>query len=306
MTDGNDAQVFIDQILELERRAFERGLAMATAGKTEPPLELMASRVDLAESLSWLDSLPEGCAGGVITDPPYSSGGAFRGDRITASGSNAKYISTEHQANYVADFAGDNRDQRAWLAWSELWLRKAYRVTCSGGVVACFVDWRQLPTLTDAIQAAGWVMRGIVPWNKTQATRPVRGRFRSQCEYIVWGSKGGLPIERDAPVLPGCLTFPVSRSKQHPTQKPVDMLRVASRIVERGQLILDPFAGSSAHGVAAILEGHVVPEYAEIGRAWIAETLETLRDSPMLFDPNEVQAEAVQGLLNTTPQSEEE
>lgn len=232
------------------------------------------------DALEVLRSLDSDSIGGLVTDPPYSSGGQFRGDRA-AGDSTGKYISTENRARYEHDFAGDSRDQRSWTTWCTIWLSEAFRVTKTGGVVACFIDWRQLPALTDAIQVAGWTWRGVAPWDKGEGTRPVLGRFRAQAEYVVWGSKGPLPIDRDAPVLPGVLRCPVPRDKRHPTQKPIPMLRQVVRFVERGETVLDPFMGSGAIGAAALLEAHpfigveLSPAYAQIARDFIAETLTT-------------------------------
>lgn len=253
-------------------------------------ITLEESHVTHGESLEWLDALPSSSAGGVLTDPPYSSGGQFRGDRAT--GSNAKYINRENQSKYDLEFAGDNRDQRSWAFWCEIWLRKCFRIVRPGGTLSCFVDWRQLPALTDAVQAAGWTWRGIVPWDKTEGTRPQLGRFRAQAEYVVWGSKGALPLDRDVPCLPGVIKCPVlGRSKEHPTEKPTDMLRIVSRFVSPGETIIDPFAGSGDHGVAAILEGHpylgceVVPGYAAMAQSRVAAVLALTAESPSMFSP---------------------
>ncbi|MDP2794373.1 MAG: hypothetical protein Q8O25_09895 [Sulfurisoma sp.] len=62
-----------------------------------------------------------------------------------------------------------------------------------------FSDWRQIPVTTDAMQAAGVTWRGIAVWDKTGGARPYKGGFRSQAEYIVWGSKGPLKGERYSP-----------------------------------------------------------------------------------------------------------
>lgn len=107
------------------------------------------------EALDVLRSLPSESVAGVITDPPYSSGGQFRGDRAGGQSATEKYIGDP--SLYVHDFGGDNRDQRGFLAWCALWMAEARRVTIPGGVIACFTDWRQLPTLTDSIQAGGWI-----------------------------------------------------------------------------------------------------------------------------------------------------
>lgn len=226
------------------------------------------------DALDVLRALPADSVGGVVTDPPYSSGGMHRGDRVTGSAT-AKYISSENVHRYE-DFSGDARDQRAWIAWCTLWLTQ---VTEPGGALACFVDWRQLPALTDAVQMAGWVWRGVLVWDKTEACRPVLGRPRAQCEYLVWGSKGPMSIDRDAPVLPGCIRCPVPHDKVHPTEKPVAMLRQVVQIVERGKTVLDPFAGSGAHGVAAIHEGRgfigseMTEHYASVARTRLLDAL---------------------------------
>lgn len=229
------------------------------------------------DALDVLRALPADSVGGVVTDPPYSSGGMHRSDRVTGNAT-AKYISSENTHRYE-DFSGDARDQRAWIAWCTLWLSQALRVTEPGGALACFVDWRQLPALTDAVQMAGWVWRGVLAWDKTEACRPVLGRPRAQCEYLVWGSKGPMSIDRDAPVLPGCIRCPVPHDKVHPTEKPVAMLRQVVQIVERGKTVLDPFAGSGAHGVAAIHEGRgfigseMTEHYAGVARARLLDAL---------------------------------
>jgi len=58
----------------------------------------------------------------------------------------------------------------------------------SAGVEGChlvaFSDWRQLPALCDAVQAGGWLWRGIAAWDKTEASRPRNGGFRAQCEFM--------------------------------------------------------------------------------------------------------------------------
>lgn len=42
-----------------------------------------------------------------------------------------------------------------------------------------FVDWRNLPAMTDAVQMAGWVWRGVVVWDKgISRNQPERLRVR--------------------------------------------------------------------------------------------------------------------------------
>lgn len=60
--------------------------------------------------------------GAVVTDPPYSSGGAFRGDRTQST--TAKYVQSGTLA-YRPEFAGDNRDQRSFAVWCSMWMNAA-------------------------------------------------------------------------------------------------------------------------------------------------------------------------------------
>lgn len=126
---------------------------------TEPESIDVSARWQLfeGESLGVMQRLPDACAAAVITDPPYSSGGFTRGDRM-ASTTN-KYVLTGTQVERP-DFAGDNRDQRCYLKWCVAWLDECLRITRPGGSLLMFTDWRQLPTTTDAVQSGGWVCNG--------------------------------------------------------------------------------------------------------------------------------------------------
>lgn len=204
-------------------------------------------------------TLPERRIGAVITDPPYSSGGMFRGDRTKLT--RDKYVIEDGQ-EVLPDFAGDVRDQRGFLFWCSLWLAEAWRLADEGALLAVFADWRQVPTMTDAVQAGGWVYKGFIPWNKTMATRPQKGWFRNQCEYIVLGSKGKPALldcvnaaTSDAPCLEGFFCCPVPKDKQHQTEKPREVVDWLLQVVRPGCTVLDPFVGSGTTGDAALRSG---------------------------------------------------
>ena len=186
----------------------------------------------------------------VITDPPYSSGGAFRGDR--ARSTVEKYVQTG-TATYRPEFAGDTRDQRAFMLWASLWLNMARANANPNAVLASFIDWRQLPTLTDAVQVGGWVWRGVAVWGKGFG-RVGPGRFSNAAEYLVWGSKAEWPEHDDHP--PGLFTAHPVRSRTHIAEKPLSVMEWALRIVPAGGTVLDPFMGSGTTLHAARNLGH--------------------------------------------------
>lgn len=161
-----------------------------------------------------------------------------------------KYIGSDHRHLY-SDFSGDNRDQRSFAHWSALWLGLARERTRPGGICGLFSDWRQLPVTTDALQAGGWIWRGTAVWDKTEASRPQRGRYRNQAEFLVWGSNGQMPLS--GPVVPGVFRARVERHKLHQAGKPPSVL--ADMMALCGKKVLDRFMGSGSMGVAAIRTG---------------------------------------------------
>lgn len=232
------------------------------------------------DALPLLRTLPDACVDAVITDPPYSSGGMFRGDRNLST--REKYQSSDTARVYV-DFPGDSRDQRSFLLWATLWLAECYRLAKPGAVCGVFTDWRQLPTVTDAIQAGGFVWRGIAAWDKTEAARPQKGRFRNQCEFLAWATKGPAPL--DGECLPGVWRHPVvSSRKHHLTGKPVDLMLDILRITPPGGLVLDPFAGSGSTAVAALKSGRrflgieMQPEIAALAESRLQGEVGLLRE----------------------------
>ncbi|TMR10100.1 site-specific DNA-methyltransferase [Nonomuraea turkmeniaca] len=208
--------------------------------------------------LAVLPALPADSVDAVIADPPYSSGGVSVAERKRST--RTKYVSGSvgDIAHENPDFPGDQRDQRSWTFWSTLWMSEALRLTKPGGSILVFTDWRQLPSTSDAMQAAGWTWRGVVNWVKPRGrSRPIRGGFWNQAEYCVWGVNGSIQKEYEV-YLPGAIEAraPVGAARLHQTEKPVDpLLTTLVRVAPPGGVILDPFAGSGSTGVAAQLQG---------------------------------------------------
>ncbi len=214
----------------------------------------MGNQLYQGDALTFLPTLPADSFDALITDPPYASGGLTAPARQQAPGK--KYVQSGQRLQHV-EFVGDERDQRSHLRWMVLWLSECQRLLREGAPVCVFTDWRQLPLTTDALQCAGFTWRGVLVWDKTEGVRPQLGRPRNQAEYVVWGSKGAMPLDRQAPVLPGVIRAKVRRAdKHHMTGKPTDLMRQLVRICEPGGRILDPFAGSGTTLVAAELEGY--------------------------------------------------
>ena len=166
----------------------------------------------------------------IITDPPYASGA-------------------------LPDFDGDQKDQRSWTRWMAEWLSDARKACKPGAPVCLFIDWRQYPSITDALQWAGWIWRGCAVWDK-MTSRPQKGRFRQQSEYIVWGSNGPMPVNRPVGCLPGVFRYANPQNRIHVTEKPLQLMRDLVKICVPGGRILDPFCGAGTTVLASRLEGY--------------------------------------------------
>lgn len=229
------------------------------------------------DALSVLSNLPDASVDALITDPPYNSGGRTSCER-TGRTAKAKYTAVESR-HQLANFPGENRDQRSYGYWLSLLLTEAYRATVESGTALVFTDWRQLPTTTDALQAAGWTWRGIASWHKP-VSRPQKGRLKQSCEYIVWGTKGPVDANRNPVYLPGLYTASQPRKgRVHITQKPVEVMQELVKICPEAGTVLDPFTGSGSTGVAALREGRqfvgveLSDHYADIAEQRMANEL---------------------------------
>lgn len=265
----------IDRASELQEVwQTERGQVWVIESKTVPGKShrvMCGDSTDAGDvALLMGDSVPVG----LITDPPYSSGGFTRSDRTLST--DKKYVQSGTK-KVRPDFSGDNRDQRSWISWCERWLAFYLKVCQPEAVVCVWTDWRQLPALTDAVQGAGWVWRGVSVWNKTEAARPLYGRFRPQSEFLVWGSSGSLPLNNGQPAFPGVITQSVDSDKMHQTQKPANVVAWSMSMVGSNSVVVDPFLGSGTTLVACEQTGRV--GYGmEISPAYVAVCLQRLTD----------------------------
>jgi DNA modification methylase len=203
------------------------------------------------DSLDILRRLPTGSVDAVITDPPYSSGGLMRSDRNLKTSD--KYVLTG-TAIERPEFFGDNRDQRSFIMWCSLWMAECLRIVKPGGYLFAFTDWRQLPSITDAVQVGGWVWKGVAVWDK-EGGRPSMGWFRSQCEYVITCASGSMGSEQEREVkvcAPGVYRHRVLQSeKHHITGKPVKLMEFLMSVLPKNATVLGPFSGSFTTSVAA-------------------------------------------------------
>ena len=119
-------------------------------------------------------------------------------------------------------------------------------------------------------------MRRERPCPTGRGGRPIRGRFKLDVEFAIWGSNGDMPDAQD--VYPSSVvTAAVPKDREHIAQKPVDVYRHLLSIGPPAGVVLDPFLGSGTTGVAAVMAGKRFigieqdPVYFEYARKRIEE-----------------------------------
>lgn len=189
-----------------------------------------------------LRSLPTESVDLVLTDPPYG----VRYRAVRAAGQ------PDHP--WRSPMLGDERFDDALYTD---WLGEAYRVLRPDRHIYMFCADRHLGTVRRLVAEAGFTLKRTLVWEKpTWPPGDTQGDYGHTTELCVYAMKGRRLLAK--PRIGNVLHYPrVPHQRMlHPTEKPVEMLRVLIRkSAPPGGLVLDPFAGSGSTGEAAYLEG---------------------------------------------------
>jgi len=203
----------------------------------------------------------------VVTDPPY---------KLTSGGKNSKGMS----GKFSADRYNNNGNLMKITPWSVMPgpIFDACKTNCDAYVMG---DSKNIFLARNAFIKAGWKFHELLYWKKPSPTRC--RYYMKNTEFILYLWKGKA---RDINNGGSTQSMPHARPKDaiHPTQKPLDMLRVLIENSSRpGDLVLDPFAGSGATLVAAMQSGRraigveLCPEHAARSAAWMQREWDTHR-----------------------------
>ena len=148
------------------------------------------------DALKVLSGFALGTFDAVITDPPYASGGRTQAEKNKSTAK--KYSNMGDHA--PPPFDGDAKDQRSWTRWAAEWLYDARKICKPGAPVCMFIDWRQLPAATDALQLVG---SGVAPPSGTRATAgPRKDASASRRSTSSGDPTGTCPLAVPCPACP--------------------------------------------------------------------------------------------------------
>ena len=224
--------------------ATTHGTPHELGGQVDPLVMPQLLHGDALEVMS--GSVQDGIADLILTDPPFSSGTrreASKGLRKSMTRGKSK---TEW-------FGSDSLTTEGFLFLMRSCALQWHRILKPGGHVLCFIDWRMMAHLADAIESADLRKAGVVVWDKTYFG--MGSCFRNQHEMILHFTKdkGLAPQRRD---VGNVIQAKPIRGGVHPTEKPVELLeRLISVTCPEGGVIVDPFAGVCTTGEAAMRTG---------------------------------------------------
>lgn len=252
-----------------------------------------------------MKEIPDESIDAIVTDCPYRlcGGGCSEGNYKTANGHSQpsrqrEYVrsadgiltlkGTKHinlGGNVLNDQAEAVRKGKMFehndIKFSE-YLPELYRVLKKGTHCYLMINSRNLTELQTEAEKAGFVFQNLLVWNKSNSGGTPNKYYMQKCEFILMLSKRPARNINDMGT-PNLLSVPniIGKGEDcHPTQKPVELLKVMIRnSTNAGDIVLDPFAGSGSTLVAAQqLERHYIGY--EIDEKYYQMALRNPRNTP--------------------------
>ena len=185
------------------------------------------------DCLEKMKEIPDGSVDLVLTDPPYE---------VITGGSNG--------IGSPKGILADNKQLMKTIPNFSDWLPECFRVLKPESHAYFMVNFKNLEKLMKEIRSAGFEIHNLLVWEKNTAT-PNRW-YMKNVEYTIFARKGKTKAITDSGSKT-CHKFDNIRGKQHPTQKPVELMEMyVSNSSLAGEVVLDPFMGSGTTGVACI------------------------------------------------------
>jgi site-specific DNA-methyltransferase (adenine-specific) len=221
------------------------------------------------DSLELLEKLPENSAHMVFADPPYNlSNGGY-----TCHGGNWKTVNKgewDQSKGIQEDF---NFHQK--------WIKHASKTLCDRGSLWVSGTYHSIYACGFAIQLEGMKILNDICWYKSNASPNLSCRyFTASHETLLWVLKNPKAkhtfnyeemkhgdwhkedkLKKEGRQMRSVWQLSKAGGKEkregkHPTQKPLKLLnRAILASTNPGELVVDPFAGSSTTGLAAYTNG---------------------------------------------------
>ena len=217
------------------------------------------SSLYLGNALELLKEMEEESVDVIFADPPYflSNDGISCSSGAMVSVNKGNWDKMQYSG--YDDKHSFNRD----------WIRSCKRVLRKNGTIWISGSYHNIYSIGMALEQEGFKILNNITWQKTNPAPNLACRcFTHSTETVLWAKKNDEGVshyfnyqlmkednggKQMKDVWTGSVTKPSEKIEgKHPTQKPLYLLeRIIRASTKEGELILDPFCGSSTTGVAA-------------------------------------------------------
>jgi site-specific DNA-methyltransferase (adenine-specific) len=203
------------------------------------PILSFVNRIHTGDCIDVMQEMPSHSVDCVITDPPYL----------------VNYKSSDGRG-----YRNDNPQDDSWL---KPVFAQVYRVLKQDTFCVSFYGYFKAEAFLAAWRQAGFDPIGHFVWVKPYASAEKFVRYYHEQAYLLAKGSPSKPKHR----LPDVLEWRYTGNELHPTQKPVmAILPLVMAFSAKGDIVLDPFAGSGTTAVAA----------QELGRRFIGIELDPI------------------------------
>jgi site-specific DNA-methyltransferase (adenine-specific) len=188
---------------------------------------LEINKIYLGDSLEIIKSIDDSSIDLVVTDPPY--GMSFR---------------SNHRKERYDPIMNDDA-----VVWNTVIISELYRVMKPDTHLYWFCSFHNIDIFKQELEKK-FDIKNLLIWEKNNTGMgDLTGSYAPKYEMIIFAQKGRklLNGRRD----PDILHYDRTGNKNHPTEKPVDLLEfLIGKSSSEGELVLDPFSGSGSTAVA--------------------------------------------------------
>lgn len=192
-------------------------------------IQIKNNKVIKGDCLEQLDVLPKDSVDLVVTDPPYG----------------IEYQS-KHRDDKFDVLENDDVIDTSFIP-------KIERNTKPNSAIYVFTRWDVYPEWLEAVKDSEFEVKNCIVWDKKRhGMGDLKESYGPQHEFIIYATKGTVELNGKRP------SDIISEERlneldlEHPTEKPVSLIaKLIKNSSDKGDLVLDPFAGSGSTLVAA-------------------------------------------------------
>ena len=203
------------------------------------------------DCLEIMKSIPDGSVDLIATDCPYKivSGGCRKVDKGDETSGILKR-SREKRTDWVDDVRTGKLFKHNDIQFQD-WLPEVYRTLKDKSHCYIMINSRNLAELQKQAELVGFKFQNLLIWDKGNVT-PNKWYMQGY-ECILMLRKGGAKNINNLGSS-NILKVPnIIGSKQHPTEKPVDLMRILiENSTQANEIVCDPFMGSGSTMIACL------------------------------------------------------